>query len=308
MKKLLLVYNPRAGKAKFRSRLAEIVEIFDRHDWQVTVRPTRKAADVIRILGEEAEAFDRIAVSGGDGTLHEALCGLLDAAGKGKAVPPLGFLPTGSTNDFAKTLNLPEDPLLSAEIAASGCSFPCDAGLFNGRPFTYVAAFGAFTKVSYATPQQIKNTLGHFAYILEGVKELSRIQGIRTRVTTESEILEGEYIFGMVSNTTSVGGFDGFHSGLQVDLKDGLLEVILVQAPKSLAEQSTLLADLMRRNLKSRFFTVLKAGKISFSFLDTPPEWTLDGEFGGSFPSVEIGALPQAYSIIVPPRPECDPQ
>lgn len=300
MKKLLLVYNPRAGKAKFRSRLAEIVEIFDRYDWQVTVRPTRKAADVIRILDESAEDFDRIAVSGGDGTLHEALCGLLEAAGKGKTVPPLGFLPTGSTNDFAKTLNLPSDPLLSAEIAASGRVFPCDAGRFNGRPFTYVAAFGAFTKVSYATPQQIKNTLGHFAYVLEGVKELSRIQGIRTRVTTDEGESEGEYIFGMVSNTTSVGGFDGFHSGLQVDLKDGLLEVILVQAPKSITDYSALLGDLVRMNMKSRFFTVLKARKISFSFLDTPPEWTLDGEFGGAPSEVEILALPQAYSIIVP--------
>jgi len=301
VKKLLLIYNPRAGKAKLRAQLAEIIEIFDRHDWRVSVRPTRKAKDATLFLTEEAEGFDRIVVSGGDGTLHEALSGLRNAAAEGKKVPPLGFLPTGSTNDFAKTLNIPTDPVPAAQIAAEGRVFPCDAGSFNGRPFTYVAAFGAFAKVSYATPQQIKNTLGHFAYILEGAKELSRIKGIRTRVETEDGIFEGDYLFGMVSNTTSVGGFDAFHSNLQVSLNDGLLEVVLVQEPKTLAEQSALLTDLMRINMKSRFFTVLKARNITFTFPEEmPPEWTLDGEFGGADNRVEIHVLPGAYAIVIP--------
>jgi diacylglycerol kinase family enzyme len=212
----------------------------------------------------------------------------------------VGYIACGSTNDFAASIHLPSEPAAAAgQIAASG-GRRLDVGLFNDRHFMYVASFGAFTKVSYATPQQIKNTLGHFAYVLEGMKELSRIQGIRTRVMTDEGESEGEYIFGMLSNTTSVGGFDGFHSGLQVDLKDGLLEVILLQSPKSITDYSALLGDLVRMNMKSRFFTVLKARKISFSFLDTPPEWTLDGEFGGAPSEVEILALPQAYSIIVP--------
>ena len=305
MKKLLFIYNPKAGKATIRTVLAQIVEIFDNAHYEVTVRPTHQSGDVTRFLAESAENFDRVVVSGGDGTLNEALCGIRKAAADGKQVPPLGFIPTGSTNDFAKTLAIPTVPLKAAEIAASGTVFPCDAGAFNEHPFTYVAAFGAFTKVSYATPQQIKNSLGHFAYIIEGIKELTNIKGIEMSVCTETETLSDRYIYGMVSNSTSVGGFDGFYSDLKVALNDGLLEVVLVKEPRSLAEQSALLADLMRMNIRSRFITVLKAKKIHFEPLsDRIPEWTLDGEFGGAPNSVTVEAIPEAYTILIPPTGE----
>lgn len=299
MKKLLFIYNPHAGKAKVRGLLGQLVEIFDRADFEITVRPTRQGGDATRFTEEYCQSFDRIVVSGGDGTLNEALCGIHTAVQKGKTPPALGFIPTGSTNDFAKTLSIPSDPLQAAEIAANGALFPCDAGSFCGRPFTYVAAFGAFTKVSYSTPQQTKNALGHLAYILEGVKELPQIRGIPMTVQTEESTFSGDYIYGMVSNATSVGGFNGIYSDLQVLLNDGLLEVILVKAPKTIAEQSALLADLMRMNMKSRFITVLKTKRISFE-----PEgelaWTLDGEYGGSPKIAEIEAIPEAYTLLVP--------
>lgn len=301
MKKLLFIYNPHAGKAKIRGLLAQLVEIFDQADYEVTVRPTRRAGDAALFAAEFCDRFDRIVVSGGDGTLNEALCGIRSAVAQGKKPPELGFIPTGSTNDFAKTLSIPSDPIAAATVAATGDIFPCDAGSFCGHPFTYVAAFGAFTKVSYSTSQQIKNTLGHFAYILEGMKELPKIHGIPMTVETEEDRFSGEYLYGMVSNATSVGGFNGIYADLHVQLNDGLLEVILVKAPKTLAERSALLADLMRMNMKSKFFTVLKTKRISFE-PETELAWTLDGEFGGSPKVAQIEALQQAYTIVVPAK------
>ena len=306
MKKLLFIYNPHAGKAKLRTQLAEIVEVFDQNGWVVTVRPTQKAKDATQFLLEGAEEFDRIVVGGGDGTLHEALCGIREAAAAEKKAPPLGFLPAGSTNDFAKSLRIPTEASQAARIAAAGKLFPCDAGSFCGQPFTYVAAFGAFTKVSYSTPQKTKNVLGHFAYLLEGVKELPQIRGIPMTVRAEQEEFSGRYIYGMVSNTASVGGFNGIYSDLQVSLDDGLLEVLLVKEPQTLAERSALLADLMRMNMKSKFITALKTKSITFK-PESELSWTLDGEFGGAPAEVEIRVLPHAYSIIVPedlPSPE----
>ena len=305
MKKLLFIYNPRAGKAKIRALLGELVEIFDRADYEVTVRPTRKAGDATQFVRDFAEDYDRIVVSGGDGTLNEALCGVCSAAAEGKKRPQLGFIPTGSTNDFAKSLKIPSDPLQAAKIAVDGELFPCDAGSFNGHPFTYVAAFGAFTKVSYATSQKIKNVFGHFAYIIEGAKELTHLHSVDLTVHTDEDNFSEKYLYGMVSNATSVGGFNGFYDGLNVALNDGLLEVILVKAPKTLAEKSALLADLMRMNMKSRFFTVLKTKRISFETPDaTPLPWTLDGEFGGDPALADICVIPEAYSIVVPKSEE----
>ena len=303
MKKLLFIYNPHAGKAKVRGILGDLIAIFDQADYEVTVRPTRKAGDAAQFVRDYAEDYDRIVVSGGDGTLNEALCGVCGAVSDGKKRPELGFIPTGSTNDFAKSLKIPSDPLAAAKIAAEGELFPCDAGCFNGHPFTYVAAFGAFTKVSYATPQKIKNLFGHFAYVIEGAKELTHIRGLDLTVQTDEEAFSGKYLYGMVSNATSVGGFDGFFNDLHVALNDGLLEVVLVKAPKTLAEKSALLADLMRLNMKSRFFTTLKTKRITFESPDnTPRPWTMDGEYGGDPVLAEISVIPEAYAIVVPKK------
>ncbi len=301
MKRLMFVYNPKAGKAKIRAHLADIVEIFDRAGFSVAIRPTRRKGDTTRILNRHAEDFDRIVVGGGDGTLHEALCGIRLAAERGKRLPELGYIPAGSTNDFAISLGLPTDPVRAARIAATGEAFPCDSGTFNGRPFAYVAAFGAFTKVSYATPQQTKNSLGHIAYILEGIKSLPQIKGIPFTVQTDDETFSGNYLYGMVSNTHSIGGFNGIYEKHSVSLNDGFLEVLLIHEPRTIAEQSELMSDLLRINLKSRHLTVLKTKKISF-ISDRNVPWTLDGEFGGDPNATEILAVHEAYRVVVPPK------
>ncbi len=301
MKQMLFIYNPKAGKAKVRAQLADIVEIFDRAGFQVTIRPTRRKGDTARMIQKYGEHFDRIVVSGGDGTLNEALSGIRQAAEKGKIIPELGYLPAGSTNDFAASLGLPADPVRAAKIAADGNSFPCDCGTFNGHPFAYVAAFGAFTKVSYATPQQTKNSLGHFAYVLEGIKSLPQIKGIPLTVQADDKIFTGKYLYGMVSNSNSVGGFNGIYGKNPVSLNDGYLEVLLIKEPRTLADQSELMSDLLRINLNSRHLVATKAKKITF-LCEEPLSWTLDGEFGGSPTTAEILAIPHAFRVIVPPE------
>lgn len=303
MKKLMFVYNPKAGKAKIRTLLSDIIEVFDRAGYSVTVHPTRRRGDTARSMTRYAEEFDRIVVSGGDGTLNEALSGIRKGAERGLNISALGYIPTGSTNDFAVSLGIPTDPISAARVAAQGDIFPCDAGTFNGRPFVYVAAFGAFTQASYATPQQTKNALGHFAYILEGIKSLPQIKGISMTVQSDRETFSGKYLYGMVSNTTSVGGFNGIYAGQQVALDDGLLEVLLIKEPRSLAEHSELVSDLLRINLNSRYITLLKTKKVTF-LTETPTPWTLDGEFGGDPDVAEICAIPDAYRILVPAKPQ----
>lgn len=297
----MFIYNPKAGKGKIRTLLADIVEIFDRAGFEVTVRPTRRKGDTARFIYKKGESFDRIVVCGGDGTLNEALSGLRQRAEKGLELPVLGYLPTGSTNDFAASLGIPADPVRAAKIAADGTVFSCDCGDFNGNSFAYVAAFGAFTKVSYATPQQTKNSLGHFAYVLEGIKSLPQIKGIPVTVQTDEETFSGNYLYGMVSNSNSVGGFNGIYGKTPVSLDDGYLEVLLIKEPKTLADQSELMSDLLRVNLNSRHIVFRKAKKAVF-ICENELAWTLDGEFGGTPQRAEIVAIPDAYNIVIPPE------
>ena len=301
LKRLLFIYNPKAGKSKIRALLADIVEIFDRAGYTITIRPTRRKGDATRLLARHAEEYDRIVVSGGDGTLNEALSGIRIAEEKGKAFPELGYIPTGSTNDFAISLGIPTDPVRAAQVAATGEIFPCDCGTFNGHPFAYVAAFGAFTKVSYATPQQIKNTLGHFAYVLEGIKSLAQIKGIPFTVQTDDETFSGNYLYGMVSNSNSIGGFNGIYGKESVALNDGFLEVLLIKEPRTPAELSELMSDLLRSNLRSRHVVWLKTKRITFACDEAVP-WTLDGEFGGDPSVAEILAVKDAFRVAVPPK------
>lgn len=301
MKKLLFLYNPKSGKAKIRTVLSDIIEILDRSGHTVTVHPGRRKGDTTRYIQRYAQEFDRIVVSGGDGTVNEAVAGLRIAAEKGKRLPDLGYIPTGSTNDFAASLGIPTDPVRAAQVAVDGEIFPCDCGTFNGTPFAYVAAFGAFTKVSYATPQQTKNSLGHFAYILEGIKSLPQIKGIPLTVQTDDETFSGSYLYGMVSNSNSIGGFNGFYGKKTVALDDGLLEVLLIKEPRTLTEQSEMMTDLLRMNLDSRHMVLLKTKRISF-FSENEVAWTLDGEFGGNHNAAEILAIQDAFRIAIPPK------
>ena len=300
VKELLLLVNPKAGKAEVKQNLMEIVDILVKAGWRVVIRTTQYSGEVTDIIKAEGSRYSMVVCAGGDGTLNEAVRGLIDLA----AQPMLGYIPAGATNDFATSLALPKNNLLqAAEIAANGVPFCCDAGLFNLRPFVYVAAFGIFTEVSYSTPQQSKNVLGHAAYILEGLKSLADVKTHELVIVTDGEVISGEFLFGMVSNSISVGGFK-MNSKSKIEMNDGLLEVVLVRKPRNPAELQGAVAALLRNEFttldehRATCLYTFRTQKLQV-FSKESVSWTLDGEYGGDLQSVTISVKPQAYHIMV---------
>ena len=282
MKTLLLIYNPHAGKQRITAKLHDVVYHFTTAGYTVTARPTLFRGDAARIAAEEAEGYDMVVCCGGDGTLNEVVSGLLRREGE---LPRLGYLPAGTTNDFAQTLKIPAALNKSMEIAVGGTPVLCDVGEFNGSTFIYVAAFGVFTEVSYATPQNQKNMLGRLAYVLEGIKSLSQLKPYHMVITHDGETIEDDFIYGMVSDSISVGGFRGMREEL-VKLDDGLFEVMLVKNPRTLEELSAILNAILTKNPHDRVLS-FQTGEVKFECTERVA-WTLDGEFGGDTESALI--------------------
>lgn len=239
MKKLLFIYNPRAGKAQIRSNLLDIIDTFVKAGYEVTAYPTQGPGDAVRAVRERRTGYDLLVCSGGDGTLDEVATGMMQC---GERIP-IGYVPAGSTNDFASSLHIPKNMKAAADAVVSGRIFPCDIGAFNQDTFVYIAAFGLFTDVSYETRQDMKNALGHMAYIAEGMKRLSAIKDYPIKVTHGGMTIEGNFIFGMVTNSISVGGFKGI-TGKNVALDDGLFEVTLIRKPENPMELNRIIAAL----------------------------------------------------------------
>ncbi|MDE7259548.1 MAG: YegS/Rv2252/BmrU family lipid kinase, partial [Lachnospiraceae bacterium] len=215
--KMLFIYNPRAGKAQIRSNLLDIIDIFVKAGYEVTAYPTQAAGDAIKAVKTRHEGYDIVACSGGDGTLDEVVSGMMQCEEK----LPIGYIPAGSTNDFANSLKIPKSMIKAADVVVGGRNFACDIGAFNNDTFIYVAAFGIFTDVSYETKQDVKNVLGHAAYLLEGVKRLPSVRSYPLKITCNDQVIEGEFLYGMVTNSYSVGGFRGI-TGQDILLDDGL--------------------------------------------------------------------------------------
>ncbi len=294
MKRTLFVYNPRAGKGTVVKNLHEIVDAFTKENHPVTVYPTQMQGDACRLVKErDAEQYDLIVCSGGDGTLREVVNGLI----KSGVTVPVGYIPAGSTNDFARSLGLSEDIGEATEIITKGTPFLCDAGNFNGENFVYIAAFGLFTDVSYATNQQWKNIFGHVAYILEGVKSLSAIQSYEVQVEYDEGIMKGNYIYGMVTNSLSVGGFKNI-TGKDVSFDDGKFEVILIRRPATFAELNDIVISLLRQSFDAVCMQSFKTSYLKIKSRDEV-NWTLDGEFGGTYTDVEIKNVQKAFPIMV---------
>lgn len=291
MKKLLFIYNPHAGKGTIRQRLGDVVDRFAAAGYQVTLHPTTGPKDATRAALDEAPLYDHVVCCGGDGTLNEVVTGLLQL----EHPPVLGYLPAGTTNDFSKNLHLPGRILAAADCAVSGVPRPCDLGLFNDRNFVYVAAFGAFTDVSYNTPQQVKNIFGHLAYILNGVSKLGSLKPYHLKVEYEGLCLEDDFIYGMVSNTVSVGGFKGLDPRM-VQLDDGLFEVMLVKMPRTLAELNTIVTALVQQKPDGNVIGFHTSHVVFSSPIPLP--WTLDGEFGGDPMVAEVQNLPRAITFM----------
>ena len=297
MKKLLFIVNPCAGQKKILRSLGDVIALFNQERWEVTVYMTAHSGHGTQIARERCADFDRIVCAGGDGTLNEVITGVLQAG----AQVPIGYIPCGSTNDFASTLGLPANLLQSARIAATGLPQPHDVGSFGSRYFSYVASFGAFTRTSYTTPQNIKNALGHLAYLLDGISELKQIRNAHVRFIFDGEeALEGDYLFGAVTNTTSVGGVLTLDPR-QVDLSDGKFELLLLRMPKDTAELRDCIRSLREQKYDCSVMTFRSFSRLTVEAEADMP-WSLDGERCEGSPSIPVTNLHHAVRIIHPGR------
>lgn len=293
MKRMLFIYNPHAGQGRVTARLSDIIDAFTYQGYLPAVYPTRGAGDATRVVSGIGKHYRRIVCCGGDGTLHEVVTALMEMPDP----PLLGYIPAGTTNDFAKNLNLPRDMALAANVAVTGPSMPCDMGRFNNAPFVYVAAFGAFTDVSYDTPQRFKNMFGHLAYVLEGIGRLGAIKSVHMSVAYDDGEVEGDFIFGMVSNTRSVGGFRGWPAK-DVQLDDGKFEVVLVRQPKNAMELQNILTAVITQTPGSNGTLLgFRTSKVTFT-CDKEVPWTLDGEFGGTHQTAVVENVPKALPLV----------
>lgn len=282
-KKLLFIYNAKSGKAKIRNKLVDIIDVFIKAGYRVESYQTQCPMDASAKIAKDGVDFDMIVCSGGDGTLNEVVSGTMKLENK----PIIGYIPSGSTNDFGKTLGLYKDMVKSANVAVNGRPVSVDVGEFNGnKNFVYIAAFGVFTDVSYQTPQNMKNILGHQAYILEGIKSLPSIKAYRMKVEYENGRFEDEFIYGMISNSESAGGFKGI-SGKNVILDDGLYEGTFIRKPRSPIELTSIINSIISGNIKSDAIYNFKTSKIKIKSKE-PVSWTIDGEFGGEHTEVNI--------------------
>lgn len=293
--RLLFIYNPHSGVGKVKSQLSDILEVMVQAGYSVTVHPTQAAGDAVNVAAERAGDYDLVVCCGGDGTLDETVSGLM-RSGKNVA---LGYIPAGSTNDFAASLDLPKNMKKAAEVAVSGKDFPCDVGLFGDKHFIYVAAFGLFTDVSYETPQEDKRVLGRLAYLLAGVRALGDVHPIHMRVSCGGQTAEADVIDGLVCSTMSVGGFKPRSEDFGICLNDGKAEVLVVPDFKNLIDFSNAAGCLLRGNFQNEYFITYQTDCIRFEF-DEPVAWTLDGEYGGDRTEVEIRINRQAIRILVP--------
>ena len=292
-KKLLFIFNPCSGKGQIKNKLMDVIDTMVKAGYEVTVHSTQDREDAMRKVKEEAAKYDLVVCSGGDGTLDEAVTGMMQSEKK----VPLGYIPAGSTNDFANSLKIPKDILKAAHVAVEGKRFPVDVGYFNGDSFIYIAAFGLFTDVSYQTSQELKNVLGHAAYILEGAKRLHNIASYKMRVEYDGNIIEDEFAYGMITNSVSVGGFKKL-TGKNVFLDDGLFEVTLIRMPKNPVEWNEILSCLANLKDDSDLIYTFKTDCVKFLPDDVIP-WTLDGEFGGEHKNVIVKNVHQALEIMV---------
>ena len=292
MKKLLFIVNPRAGKAKSRAPLFDAAAEFSHAGYLVNIFVTEAGGQARDMAARCGGAYDLIVCAGGDGTLNETLSGVMQLPQR----PPLGYLPCGSTNDFAASLHLPTAMDEAARAAVGGGPYPLDVGRHNDRYFAYVASFGAFTRSSYSATQAVKNALGHFAYILEGLGDLDSLRPYRCAVEADGEHFEGEFIFGAVCNSTSLGGLVKLDPAC-VRMDDGMYELLLLRMPKSALDLQNLI-NVMTRMQYDYPGVILRHVRHVTVTTDEELPWSLDGEYCPSAPRVEIENLPAAVQLV----------
>lgn len=302
MKKMLFVYNPRSGKGQIKNNLFDIINIFTSGGYEVTAYPTQALMDGYKKILDSARDYDIIAVSGGDGTLSEAVKALMSLPEK----IPLGYIPSGSTNDFAASMGISKKMAAAAQDIVDGVFFEYDVGKFNESYFVYIAAFGMFTDVSYETPQDLKNTFGHAAYIAEGIRRLRTYKGQEITVEYNGITETGNFLIGVVSNSTSIGGMKFLVSD-SVYFDDGLFEVTLVRTPANAIALQQTLNDAIMNRLNTKNFLSFKTSKVVFRSSE-PVTWTLDGEAGGPQTEAVIENCRRAIKLVIKADDKTDQQ
>ncbi len=293
MKKMLFIINPVTAKGMISPHMVDILDIFIKGGYDVTTYITQDKDDTKRTAAERAHEFDTIVCAGGDGTLNGVISGLLDLEKK----PTLGYIPSGTTNDFANSWGIPRNPLEAAKNIVNFDPIDIDVSVFCGRPFVYVAAFGAFTAVSYETPQAAKKMFGHSAYLAGGIKSLSTIRPKHMKITHEGGVIEGDFLYGMVSNTRSVGGFP-LKMKDAISISDGLMELILIRDAKMPGDQMKMLGAVLAQDTNSEYISFVHTSRVTFESSEEIP-WTVDGEFGGNVTKGEIYVREKAIKMFL---------
>ena len=293
-KKILLIVNPIAGKTHSKSDVYRAVDIFTNNGYEVTLQKTEAKGHATNIVMEQGLENDIVVCCGGDGTLNEVVSGMMRLG----AELPLGYIPAGTTNDFASSLKLSYNVNNAAKAIMNGRRRPLDIGLFNGsRYFSYIASFGAFTGSSYTTPQSYKNTIGHFAYVLEGVKDLPNIRPYHIRLEVAGRTYEDDYIFGAVSNSISIGGMVKLDSNL-VDLNDGLFEIILIKNPRTPLDISRIIRAITKRDYSDKMLEFIKAPEATF-YMEKKLPWSIDGEYDAGGKEIRINNIHGAITLLI---------
>ena len=293
MKKMLFIVNPKSGREQIRSKLLEVLDLFSAAGYEIQIHITQRQKDAAEAAARWGQEKDLVVCSGGDGTLNEVISGMMELP----RAPLLGYIPSGSTNDYASSLEIPKQTMDAARNVLEGQPFPIDVGKFcKDRYFVYIAAFGAFTEISYQTSQDKKNLLGHQAYMLEGVKGLGALKSHRMKVEWDGNVLEEEFIFGMVTNTISVGGFKGLVTQ-SVALNDGEFEVLLIRNPRTPRDLSNIISYMFLKEEPNDYVFKFRAGHIRIT-AEEPVAWVLDGEFGGRRLEVEVENLKERIQIL----------
>ena len=294
--RMMLLVNPNAGKGEYKTVLAEILHTVCSGGWLPTVVFTRHAGEAPGIVERHAKEFDMVACLGGDGTLSEVASGMMRLEENERR--PIGYIPLGTANDVARTLGIPFKPVEAAKGMLTGSPMRYDIGQFGfDNFFTYVAAFGAFTDVSYGTPQETKQALGHLAYMLEGIRSLAKISDYHAIIEHDGGVIEDDFIFGAVTNSTSVAGLVRLDAG-RVDLSDGMFEVLLVKKPSDLLALSDILTSVLSTDFSGPNVMFFRSREVRFLF-DREVAWTRDGEDGGSHRDVYIVNCHPGVNIIV---------
>lgn len=298
-KNLLLIVNPCSGKAKMHTNLLKVVEVFSKANYSVLVYPTKARGDATEYVKKiNPESFNLIVVCGGDGTLNEVIEGMMEA----NISLPLGYIPAGTLNEWSSGLKISRNIKKAAEDIVNGQEIKLDIGRFDDKYFSYTASFGAFTSASYSTPQGIKNTLGKTAYFLSGVKELTNIKPICLKITNGDDVYEGDFLFGAVSNSLSVGSVVKYDK-IKVDLNDGLFEVILIRKPKNFTNYPALIDGILKHNFDRKDMVFFRTDKLTFESKDEVA-WTLDGEYAKGDKPITIENIHSAITFIVPKTTE----